>query len=272
MTRIEEFEEYLKTKPTKAGKEYSRKYIMNLICYCRLLEKFCDGEVTIEKVNEFTKARRLQPTAVRSISTYLKFLGFKSEELRSEASGGRLYIPPRRVKRQLAERILAKEEMAKLVESVANIEDRLILRLLYDTACRSDEFLRIELKDIDFANMRIIVHGKGGKDRPVGFMDNTRQDLMQYIKERNIRDGRIFDMKYQTLWYRIKSLGKRILGKLVTPHDLRHSKLTHLAEDRMPVFSIQQYAGHEDLEVTRGYIKIAEQTMMEDYKKFSREI
>jgi len=270
MTRIEEFEEYLKTKPTKAGKEYSRKYIMNLICYCRLLEKFCDGEVTIEKVNEFTKARRLQPSTVRAISTYLKFLGFKSEELRSEASGGRLYIPPRRVKKQIYEKVLSPEEIRKLIENAKRAEDNVAMRLLFETACRASGLLGIRIEDIDFEQKRILITEKGNKVRPVYFDDKMKEDLLQYIKEKGIQSGKIFDMKYQTLWYRIKSLGKRVLGKDISPHFFRHSSLTALADAGADVLDVKELAGHENISTSMIYIKISEKRRKAAFEKLPK--
>ncbi|MCD6348610.1 MAG: tyrosine-type recombinase/integrase [Candidatus Korarchaeota archaeon] len=53
----------------------------------------------------------------------------------------------------------------------------------------------------------------------------------------------------------------------VTPHMLRHSLLTHLAEAGLRAHEIKELAGHERLDTTGRYIHLRPEHLREAYKR-----
>lgn len=61
----------------------------------------------------------------------------------------------------------------------------LALRLIYGTAMRIKECLRLRLKDFDFANNLILIYdGKGGKDAFIPLPEGLRDELMELVRRR----------------------------------------------------------------------------------------
>lgn len=76
------------------------------------------------------------------------------------------------------------EEVMRIMEAVSG-STGLILRLLYGTAMRIKECLRLRLKDVDFANNQILIYdGKGNKDAFVPLPKSLREELLQLATQR----------------------------------------------------------------------------------------
>ena len=54
--------------------------------------------------------------------------------------------------------------------------------LLLDSGVRSLECVRIQLDEVDWQRKRVLVHGKGAKQRWVGFGERTGSALHDYVK------------------------------------------------------------------------------------------
>ena len=62
------------------------------------------------------------------------------------------------------------------------VRDRLIIEMLYATGVRVSELVNIKINDIDFNNRRIIVLGKGNKERIVYYGEYAEEVLKEYLK------------------------------------------------------------------------------------------
>lgn len=66
--------------------------------------------------------------------------------------------------------------------SPLGLRNRLILELLYSCGVRVSELVNIKLSDIDFSNNRILILGKGSKERYVLYGKICQDLLNDYIE------------------------------------------------------------------------------------------
>jgi integrase len=70
------------------------------------------------------------------------------------------------------------------------LRERLLWRMLYETAARAQEILLLDVDDLDMANKRALVIGKGGNAERVGWETATVRLLPRYLAGR--RAGPLF--------------------------------------------------------------------------------
>lgn len=169
------------------------------------------------------------------------------------------------------------------LDSDYGIRDRLIIELLYATGCRVGELCNIKLNDINFADKKIIIKGKGNKERIVYYGEYAALYLDKYLK---IRDKLFGYSKSEYLLANnnkeniksndIELIVRKIVDKLsikhhVTPHTLRHTFATHLLNNGADIKSVQELLGHSSLNTTGIYTHITSERLKEVYlDKFPR--
>jgi site-specific recombinase XerD len=76
------------------------------------------------------------------------------------------------------------------------LRDRAIVILLLDTGIRATELCSLAIRDADFKNHRILILGKGKKERHVRISPRTEQAIWRYLTSR--RDARPTDPLFAT--------------------------------------------------------------------------
>jgi integrase/recombinase XerD len=176
-------------------------------------------------------------------------------------------IPLPKKKKQLP-KILSKEEVIKLIDSVPNIKHKLIIAFLYSSGLRVSEVVNLKVNDINPNNNTILIRlGKGQKDRYTILSENIKSDLFSYLCERKNKTDYLFEG--QKGKYTIKSVqsvlekySKDVLGKKITPHVLRHSFATHLLESGVDISYIQKLLGHSRIDTTSIYLHVAKKDFL----------
>ena len=150
-----------------------------------------------------------------------------------------------------------------------------MLSLAYGCGLRSGEVVRLKVGDIDGAqNIIRIVQGKGRKDRNVMLPADIRGLLRQWWTERPRRQDRdlaagpsvgsfpdatpvrpLTTRQFARLFQ--ETVKKAGITKSVTLHSLRHSFATHLLERGVDIRVIQALLGHDKLETTARYTRVA---------------
>ena len=143
--------------------------------------------------------------------------------------------------------------------------DEALLLLLYGAGLRLGEALSLDHRDLE-AVERLVVRGKGNKERVVPVLPIVRDAIMAYIKTKPyavVPDGPVF----------VGARGKRLnpgvaerqmrqlrqllgLPNTATPHALRHSFASHLLADGVDLRTLQELLGHASLSTTQVYTKI----------------
>jgi site-specific recombinase XerD len=161
--------------------------------------------------------------------------------------------------------ILSRQEVRRFLESVADLEHRLLFSTLYAAGVRLAEARYLKVSDIDSQRMQLRVQqGKGGKDRYVMLSPALLEQLRLYWKQRRPQpwlfpgasaDEPISKNAVEKACYQARR--RAGLSKPVTPHSLRHAFATHLLESGTDVRTIQLLLGHRSLATTARYLKVA---------------
>lgn len=93
---------------------------------------------------------------------------------------------PRRAPRSLSE-----AEVSRLISAAQTPRDLAIILLLYESGCRVGELTTMKVGDIDYEKRRILVMGKGLKERAVVFGRGAAEALKAYLNGRET--GYIFE-------------------------------------------------------------------------------
>ena len=146
---------------------------------------------------------------------------------------------------KLPEDLLTKDEINSMVETADNLRDKVLILMLYESACRIGEIANLRLKDITFDEYgaAIMVKGKTGMRRLR--LIECAQDLSRWVSDHpnnNDRNAHLFmsfssknfgeGLQAVALGKIVKDLAKTAnINKNVHPHLFRHTRLTELAKD-----------------------------------------
>src|SRR3974390_207857 len=179
--------------------------------------------------------------------------------------------------RQKIPLVMSTDEAKRLLAVADTLKVRVILSLSYGCGLRAGEGVRLKVKHIDSAQKIIRVEqSKGRKDRNVMLSPEMLDLLRQWWKARPSRYDA--DTPVQERWLFLGAKGRRIgkpittrqlsrlfheaaqaagIKKNVTLHALRHSFATHLLERGTDIRIIQALLGHEKLDYTARYTRVA---------------
>jgi site-specific recombinase XerD len=170
--------------------------------------------------------------------------------------------------------VLSPEEVKRVLTMATSLKARAMLTLAYGCGLRAGEVVRLRAGDIDSEQMIIrVVQSKGRKDRhvmlPAEVVDLLRQwwkarptkrDAGVAPEQRWLFPGRSDPQPLTTRQFgRLFKHAARAAGlrKTLSLHSLRHSFATHLLEDGKDIRVIQALLGHEKLETTARYTRVA---------------
>lgn len=161
--------------------------------------------------------------------------------------------------------ILSREEVARLLGSVANRKHRALLMTIYAGGLRVSEVVRLRVTDIDSQRMLIRVEqGKGRKDRYTLLSPRLLEELRAYYRVYRPTEwlfparGTSVPMCTGSARY-IYTAAKLRAGirKQGNIHSLRHAFATHLVESGTDVVTLQSLLGHSDIKTTMRYLHLS---------------
>ncbi|MEN6351420.1 MAG: tyrosine-type recombinase/integrase [Syntrophomonas sp.] len=156
--------------------------------------------------------------------------------------------------------------------------DYTIMLVLLDTGVRLIELENMKVDDVNLNSNKILVFGKGAKEREVIFQSTTKQSLMRYMRFRNQPEHNylwISDMgnrlNRKTLQDRLKLYGhKAQLTKVrVSPHTFRHTMAKMYITKGGDILSLQKILGHSSLEMVRHYVNLWGSDLQQMHKRYS---
>lgn len=170
-------------------------------------------------------------------------------------------------------RALGQEDLDRLFSRRdIGVRDRCLWRVLYETAARAEEVLRLNVEDLDLAGRRAITVRKGGDTDVLHYATGSARLLPKVIDGRTrgplflterppaaSRTLALDDLDPTTgrarLSYRRAAEIFRAASGGGTLHQLRHSALTHLAEDGVPTVLLMAKSRHASLRTLQRYAR-----------------
>jgi integrase len=175
--------------------------------------------------------------------------------------------------------VLARSEVAALLDAVREPRFRTCLRLMYHCGLRVGEAVGIDVKDVHGKETPPRLHirnGKGGKDRYVPLAAAMVEELRVWWRthrnpkwlfpspgrgwaDRTLslsqamgRSTTPLSVSAVQMAYRLARAASGV-NSASTTHSLRHSYATHLLEEGVSLRQISHYLGHESLDTTVIY-------------------
>jgi integrase/recombinase XerC len=152
--------------------------------------------------------------------------------------------------------------------ALADLQEKLIVTLLYTLGLRISELSSLELANISQEWVRVL--GKGNKQRDIPLLGFTKELLDEYLNTFRVKKF-LFEKKGEklsenSLRYIITKVFKRV-GLKVTPHQLRHSYATSLLNGGAPIVDVSELLGHASMATTQIYTKLGSALKQQNYNK-----
>ena len=174
---------------------------------------------------------------------------------------------PRVLRSEELETLLDKPRAAVADDNRARIQrDIAVLELLYGSGLRVSEVCAIRVGDIDQERRRLIVHGKGSKQRVVPLSEPAANALEEWLAEGRLEmadSSAAGDAVFVNLYGRplntqaVRRLVNRRASMQTNPHALRHTFATHLLDGGADLRQVQELLGHADLGSTQIYTHVS---------------
>lgn len=228
-------------------------------------------------LNNLSKLKKNSSTISRHISTYKTFYKFLYKNNYIEKKDYPLNKITYPKKEKKLPKFLYYNELLEIINESEKdkdgIRDRLIIEMLYATGVRISELINIKLSDIDFNARKIIVLGKGNKERMVYYGEYAEDVLNEYLKKHIRKDNNYLflnskgnPLSDRGIRYIIDNIMKKLSIKTrVTPHVLRHTFATDMLNNGCDIKIVQELLGHSSLRSTEIYTHVTNDRIKKVY-------
>ncbi|TMC53587.1 MAG: hypothetical protein E6J20_07995 [Chloroflexi bacterium] len=170
-------------------------------------------------------------------------------------------------------------------EKLPEKRDRALVQFLVSTGCRISEALALDRADFPRSGNRLVVTGKGAKQRSVYLTVDARAAIDEYLTaredaclamfinfDRAARDDRERRLTSAGARYIVKQIRQQLgAWSFKSPHVARHTAATTLLEvTGGDVRLVQEVLGHANLNTLQGYTKIVDSRKQEAYRLYQK--
>jgi site-specific recombinase XerD len=149
----------------------------------------------------------------------------------------------------------------------AGLRDKAMILGLLDTGARAQEFLNLNLEDVDLATGSLLIRkGKGSKPRMAFLGRKTIKAVRTYIRMRHDTNPALWvsihgdRMTYAALRCLLRRRARLAgLNGIPSPHDFRRAFALLMLRSGVDIFALQKLMGHSDLQVLRRYLAQTDQ-------------
>lgn len=276
------------------------KYVYKFLDYLKYERGFSDYTIKsystdLKEFYEFSKKDTVNIELVRKYLRYLYEKNYSNRSISRKVSSLKSYfkyLEGEGIIKDNFMRLISNPKLEKTLPNYLNyqdlekllnfpdknnkygLRDALILEMLYSSGVRVSELANMKLKDIDFEDKKILVLGKGNKERYVYYGSKCDSLLKKYL------DMDHMDSSYLFIGKRKDRLNEREIRLIVTesakkaginihvtPHTLRHTYATHMLNEGADLKSVGDLLGHESLSTTQIYTHISNERLRQIYLK-----
>lgn len=223
-----------------------------------------------KNLSERTANNRL--AVIKSYINYASARDIRLQQYAFAISQVPLYTVPK-IKQPIIENIDALATLLSIPKNTKKgLRDKTIMSVLYDGATRLEELLSLKIGNLNlcYENIRILLHGKGNKERTILLDSKTSAIVRQYLLEYHPNLEATAPFIYTIVGGIQKPMSKRNVQKLiknyadkvrtdydipisVSPHTLRRTRGTMLYRDGVPLETISIMLGHSNTKTTRDH-------------------
>ncbi len=175
---------------------------------------------------------------------------------------------PQRLPRPVKE-----DDLLAFFAVIEDARDKAMFILMLRCGLRISEVANLLRSDLflDEPAPRLVVHGKGSRERAVYLSPQAERALRRYLAERPPARSDFVFLSYQLDGLSTTAIHKRLMayrsqaGVYLTAHRLRHSFANDLLSAGAPVTTIQVLLGHRWLETTQIYVAANDRQVQADY-------
>ena len=275
---VDKFLDYLKYE-----KNFSDHTIINYRVDLDEFYKFLNNnnikDVDVNLIRGYLKKlydKKYSPSSIsRKVSSLKSYFKYLEAENKIKNNPMTLISNPKKEKK--LPNFLNYNDLEKLLntpdkETEEGIRDLLILEMLYSTGIRVSELVNIEIKNINYGEHKILVLGKGNKERYVYYGTKCQNILNNYLKVRKANTNYLLVNKHgnklneRTVRKIIEETTKKAgINVHVTPHVLRHTYATHMLNEGADLKSVGDLLGHENLSTTQIYTHVSNERLRNVY-------
>ena len=289
---ITKFEAYLLTEK-RVAHNTRMAYGQDLKQFLAYMEKnnISIEEITLDQIKKFLDYLYKLALSARSVARKIAALKglffYLSQRFAVPNLAQELLIPkiPKRLPTYLSE-----EEMELLFttaekdKSLNGKRNCMMLYLMYVTGMRVTELTSLKVHQIQLDEARLLVDGKGNKQRVIPLPQTIITLLKNYLKDTHRKFCKkhgdtaiLFPIPYrkkiksisrQSFWGILKQIWRKTgINHSISPHTLRHSFATHILKKGANLRSLQLLLGHEQVSTVEIYTHIETKYLREIYDK-----
>lgn len=161
-------------------------------------------------------------------------------------------------KQQKIRPILSPDQVVQFLESISNFKQRTLFQTMYSGALRTGEVTLLLTEDLNREERTYFIRdAKGAKDRYITLPEQTINMIDRYIDKykptKYLFAGQKKGSHYSSKSVQIKFEEKIKLLKFdpeLTPHCLRHSRISHTLNNGAKLEMVSKNAGHSNVNIT----------------------
>ena len=200
---------------------------------------------------------------ISTLSSFYRFLYTQGAVVANPVIG----IERPRIKQQEV-KYLKHSQVLRLIDSVPDDRDKLIIRTIYATGVRVSELCNINIEDIDFEEHTIRIRGKGDKIRIVFVDDDTLEAIRKFTGNQIVGPLFVGQQGKNISPRAIQHIFRHYAPEGITPHKIRHSYASELYRRSKNLRVVQENLGHTSIKTTEIYLHTDIDERRQVYQQF----